>query len=166
MIGKSLKNRYFIISLIQEGELLSQLQEDFSELRADLISIDIQELQQQLANSGMSGEEFLFYCNRISQTYANFNWGFAWDILEDQIIKLIPFGKSFCPVRDEENGVDYLGVKYSLKDITNKDETVIQKLMNAVFGIDLYSMPLVPDEIEQDMEDFQKSNQGGVENNE
>lgn len=153
-------------SLIQEGELLSQLQEDFSELRADLISIDIQELQQQLANSGMSGEEFLFYCNRISQTYANFNWGFAWDILEDQIIKLIPFGKSFCPVRDEENGVDYLGVKYSLKDITNKDETVIQKLMNAVFGIDLYSMPLVPDEIEQDMEDFQKSNQGGVENNE
>lgn len=142
-------------ALIQEGELLEQLQEDFRELRSDIISIDIQDLQKKLIDSNMPGEEFLFYCNRVSKTYASFNWGFAWDVLEDQIIKLIPFGKSYCPVRDE-NGVYYLGAKYSLKDVSNTDETAIQKLLNAVFGIDLYSTPLVPDDVEDDMVLYQQ----------
>ena len=108
--------------------------EEYLELRSEIISAIIQDLQTQLKQNGMEGEEFLFYCSRLAKNYKSFNWGFAWDILEDQIITLIPYGKSLCPVRDPENGIEYLGNKYSLKDISKQDDITIQNLINAVFG--------------------------------
>lgn len=126
---KQMKQAASIFDNIASG----QSQEDYMELRQNILSALIEELQTQLQNSGIDGEEFLFYCHRLSKDYASFNWGFAWDVLEDQIIKIIPFGKSYCAVRSPE-GIEYLGNRYLLKDISNKNEVVIQKLFDALFG--------------------------------
>lgn len=50
------------------------------------------------------------------------------------MIRLIPQGKTYCPIRDEE-GEEYLGNKYSLLEVTDKNEVLVQNLMNALFGI-------------------------------
>ena len=76
----------------------------------------------------------MFYCNRLSQHYARFNWGFAWNILDDQIIKLIPQGKSFCPIRDDDGEYEYLGLKYSLKDLTADTDEDIQYVVDTLFN--------------------------------
>ena len=57
----------------------------------------------------------------MSKSYNNFNWSFAWDIIPEDIIECIPQGKTFVPIRSE-NGVEYLGENYILKDISKKDE--------------------------------------------
>ena len=107
----------------------------YSELRSSVYDMLIKDLQSRLPANGISGEEFLFYCNRVSSEYSNFNWAFAWDVLEDQIISLIPQGKSYCPVYDPEEGTkEYLGRRYSLKDITQTDDVAIQKIIEAIFG--------------------------------
>lgn len=105
----------------------------YSELRSSVYDMLIQDLQNRLPANDISGEEFLFYCNRISSEFCNFNWAFAWDILDDQVITLIPQGQSFCPMLDP-NGTEYLGRKYSLKDITQTGDILIQKLIEAIFG--------------------------------
>ena len=91
--------------------------EDFSEIRSSVYMMIIQDLQNVLLENNISGEEVLFYLSRIAPAYSNFNWSFAWDLLEDQIIELIPQGKSYYPVRDEEHGRFYLGGYYSLREL-------------------------------------------------
>lgn len=92
--------------------------DDYKEIRSTVYDALILELQDRLSSSSISGKEFLFYCNRLSKSYSSFNWGFAWDILADQILKYIPQGNSFCPVRDPLGQYEYLGSTYSLKDVT------------------------------------------------
>ena len=94
----------------------------------------IDSIQQELSQSGISNEEFLFYCSRLSAQYSQFNWAFAWDILDTAIIDLIPQGHSVIPVRDSFGSIEYLGEHYKLKDISNVDELAIQKLYDAIFG--------------------------------
>lgn len=90
-------------------------EDDYKEIRSDVYDSMIDGLRGRLSASGISGREFLFYCSRISRLYASFNWGFAWDVLSDQILRLIPQGKSYCPVRDPSGPYEYLGRRYSLK---------------------------------------------------
>ena len=72
-------------------------------------------------------------CYHLSKEYASFNWGFAWDILDDALLDLIPQGNSFAPVHDPDGRL-YLGERYVLKEITPKDEIAIQNLWTAIFG--------------------------------
>ena len=106
---------------------------EYDELRTSLVSGLIEELQKELLEAHITGDEFLFYCSRLAPQYSSFNWGFAWDVLEDQIIKFIPAGKSFCPVRDPA-GEWYLGECYILKDVSKADEIALQNLINSIFG--------------------------------
>lgn len=108
--------------------------DDYAEIRSTIYDAIITDIQNQLEALSISGDEFLFYCHRLSKDYASFNWGFAWEILDDQILKYIPQGTSLCPVRDPENGFEYLGDRYSLKDITDTTEIALQKLITALFG--------------------------------
>ena len=110
--------------------------EGYHEIRSSIYDMIIADIQDRLAASGMRGDEFLFYCSRLAKAYSNFNWAFAWDILEDQILEFIPQGTSLCPVRDDENGIEYLGHKYSLKDITRTNEVAVQTLISSLFGED------------------------------
>lgn len=108
--------------------------EDFIEIRHNMYETFLESLRDELVTNQMDGSEFLFYCSRLAPTYVNFNWGFAWDILDEQIIDLIPQGRSYCPVRSEE-GKEYLGNKYKLVEITDKNEIILQNLLNALFHI-------------------------------
>ena len=107
--------------------------DDYAEIRSTVYSALIEELQKQLADNGMSGKEFLYYCYKISQNNKQFNWGFPWDILEDQIIQLIPRGETYCPVRDPA-GKEYLGTRYSLKNITHTTVPAIKSLVNNIIN--------------------------------
>lgn len=107
--------------------------EEFLEHRIGLFDQLVESLQNQLEESGISKEEFLYHCDKLSHEYSTFNWGFAWDILSDSILQLIPQGKTFAPVHDP-NGREYLGEKFSLKEITKTDEIAIQNLWTAIFG--------------------------------
>ena len=107
--------------------------EEFLEQRIGLFDQLVETLQTKLEESGISKEELLYHCDKLSHEYANFNWGFAWDILSDSLIQLIPQGRSFAPIHDP-NGREYLGEKFSLKEITRSDEIAIQNLWTAIFG--------------------------------
>lgn len=89
--------------------------DDYKEIRSSVYDAMVADLQSRLSSSGISGREFLFYCGRLSKLYSSFNWGFAWDVLADQILRLIPQGESCCPVRDPSGPYECLGRRYSLK---------------------------------------------------
>ena len=114
--------------------------DDCPELRSSVYDALLADLRLRLADSGMPGEEFLFYCHRASLRYRSFNWAFAWDVLDEQIIQFIPQGTSLCPVPDPVSGTEYLGRRYSLADVTQTYDVSIQKLMDAIFG-DPYEDP-------------------------
>lgn len=109
--------------------------EEYKYVRAQAFASMYDDLRISLQDHNMSGEEFLFYCNRLSKRYSNFNWGFAWNILEDQIIRLIPYGHSLCPVRSNDaNAMEYLGEKYILKDVSRSKEMAIDNLITSILG--------------------------------
>ena len=105
---------------------------DYSEFRSSLYTSIIESLQAQLSESDISGQEFLFYTNKISSEYSNFNWAFAWDILEDQVIKLIPQGKTYVPIRNELEGIEYLGEKYCLEEIPYEGDLSVLNIASQI----------------------------------
>ena len=109
--------------------------DEFIELRKTVYQQMIEDLQSQLHTTDIDGKEFLYYCHKLSQAYSSFNWGFAWDILEDQIIQIIPEGKTLCPVKDSsEDAVEYLGHTYKLIDISDTSPEEKTKLFDNIFG--------------------------------
>ncbi len=98
--------------------------DDYKEIRTSVYDTMIEDLQKSLAASSISGREFLFYCNRLSHLYSSFNWGFAWEVLADQILHLIPQGESCCPVRDPAGPYEYLGRRYSMKKLDPPQKAV------------------------------------------
>lgn len=99
--------------------------EDFAELRTTIYDSIITDLQSTLFTVKISGKEFLYYCSLLAPKYTNFNWGFAWSVLEDQIVALIPQGKTFCPIRTAEHipgpTIEYLGEFYILEEIPHQN---------------------------------------------
>lgn len=123
----------------------------------------VSDLQESLSSNGMPGDEFLFYCWELSSSLPSFNWEFAWRVLGDQIISLIPRGRSFCPVRcspalaASSNGAgdgdgdgkegegnfpafspdkpcEYLGNFYFLKDISSSDDDQLDEVSDIISG--------------------------------
>ena len=124
----------FITELFSDSASSAYLdKEEFLERRTGLFDQLVESLQIRLDESGICKEEFLYHCHILSSEYASFNWGFAWDILDDALLELIPQGKSFAPVHDP-NGRVYLGETYALKEITKTDEIAIQNLWASIFG--------------------------------
>lgn len=99
--------------------------EDFAELRTTIYDSIITDLQSTLSTAKISGKEFLYYCSLLAPKYTNFNWGFAWSVLEDQIVALVPQGKTFCPIRTAEHipgtTIEYLGEFYTLEEIPHQN---------------------------------------------
>ena len=50
----------------------------------------------------------------------NFDYDFIWDILEEDIIDMIPSGDSLIII-DDKQGNDYLGRTYKLKEVKDYD---------------------------------------------
>ena len=122
------------LSILIDNLPQSTSSEDFIEIRHNMFEAFIADLQSELVNMQMDGSEFLFYISRLAPTYNNFNYGFAWDVLEDQIISLIPQGHTYCPIRDPE-GEEYLGNTYKLVEISDTNELLMQLMADALFGL-------------------------------
>lgn len=95
--------------------LVSVPDREYHEIRSLTYDAMIDGLRADISKASVTPKEFLFYCHRASKAYSKFNWAFAWDILGDQILPLIPQGDSLCPIRDPNGDAEYLGRRYSLK---------------------------------------------------
>ena len=111
-------------------------EDEYQEYRSTVYDDILSRLRDKMSENNITAKELLFYCNRISSSYKTFNWGFAWELLDEQILTLIPQGETFCPFKDEEEGeYYYLGNHYSLKDISkiveaDEDFVPTQEFMN------------------------------------
>lgn len=105
-------------SFAPDGDAKKPYAQDYKELRSILYDSIVEDLQLQLVQNNISGEELLYYSYKLSKGYSSFNWGFVWEVLADQIVKLIPSSQVLYPVIDPEGEYEYLGRRYSLKDIT------------------------------------------------
>jgi len=110
-----------LTSILMDSVQFDDMINDYKELRSSLYDMLIEDLQSTLITNNVSGEEFLYYSYKLSKLYNSFNWGFVWEVLADQIIKFIPQAKQcFYPVLNPEGEYEYLGRRYSLKDITKQ----------------------------------------------
>lgn len=81
----------------------------------DAIKTDI---QTSLFSLGMDIKELMYHIGVLSKQYTTFNWSFVWNMLEEQIIDILSQGETLVAIKDE-NGEDYLGQRYKLKNIFN-----------------------------------------------
>ena len=116
-----------------ENYLTSQKTNDFKTIKFKIADSVCQDIRDYLVSSGISPAEILYYCNELSHQYKKFNWAFAWDILDTQILAFIPQGVTKAPVNikdvnsedfeldpqfiNSETG-EYLGQTYVLKDVS------------------------------------------------
>lgn len=121
------------------GSFISADDSEYLEFRKRAHQQNIETIQLKIGDSGISWEEFLFYCHHLSLKYpTSFNWGFAWDVLEDKILDFIPQGKTLCPIRtlpDDPQAHYFLGEYYKLEDVTNREYVLIEYFVNALFGL-------------------------------
>ena len=124
-----------------ENYLTSQKTNDFKTIKFKIADSVCHDIREYLISSGVTPAEILYYCNELSRQYKKFNWAFAWDVLDTQILAFIPQGRTKAPVnikdlapgefvsdpqfKDAETG-EYLGQTYVLKDVT-KDYWQAQK---------------------------------------
>lgn len=100
--------------------------DEYDEIRFAAVDLVREEIREAIAVLELSGKELLFYCSQLSKEYKQFNWDFAWDILGDSIVDLIPRGRVEVPVKNEA-GFEYLGDRYILAPITEEEAKIIQE---------------------------------------
>ena len=110
--------------------------EDFPETRAEAMDALLADVRESLfgGDDPIQGPEFLRLCDEASRRRSQFNWGFAWDMLDAAILPLIPQGRTMAPVPDPEGDLEYLGMRYSAMDATRRDEILVDRLVRAIFG--------------------------------
>lgn len=74
------------------------------------------EIREKVYALQLAPKEIMFYVGQLSKGYSKFNWSFAWDLLGDNVVDVIEYGQTFAPVRSD-NGTEYLGSMYELKDV-------------------------------------------------
>lgn len=111
-------------SILENADLPNR--DEYDEIRFAAVDLVREEIREAIGGLNISSKELLFYCSQLSKEYRQFNWDFAWDILGDSIVDLIPRGRIEVPVKNEA-GFDYLGDKYVLAPITEEEAKVIQE---------------------------------------
>ena len=89
---------------------------EYRECRFSVIDAIRNSIQSEYIELGLKPMEGLTYIAALAQSYAKFNWGFAWDLLENAILDCIDENDALAPVECSE-GEEYLGRKYILKNI-------------------------------------------------
>ena len=84
---------------------------EFQDICTDNISNNVQELF----------EYMCAVCEKLIRDNKKFDYTFIWDILDKDILQVIPRENSIKCVKDE-NGQEYLGCKYKLVEIESKDD--------------------------------------------
>lgn len=111
-------------SILENADLPNR--DEYDEIRFAAVDLVREEIREAIGGLDISSKELLFYCSQLSKEYRQFNWDFAWDILGDSIVDLIPRGRVEVPVKNE-TGFDYLGDRYVLAPITEEEAKIIQE---------------------------------------
>lgn len=128
---------------------------EYRECRFSVIDAIRNSIQSEYIELGLKPMEGLTYIAALAQSYAKFNWGFAWDLLENAILDCIDENDALAPVECSE-GEEYLGRKYILKNIPKeKKHYSIDPETGEItfFGIDDDFNDLNLDDFELDKED-------------
>lgn len=120
-VFKDAYRRYNNKKSVQLFSIEDKNDDDLMEIYYGIMDGIKEDIREEINELKLIPKENLFYVWELSKSYNNFNWSFAWDIIPEDIIECIPQGKTFVPIRSE-NGVEYLGENYILKDISKKDE--------------------------------------------
>ena len=120
-VFKDAYRRYNNKKSVQLFSVEDKNDDDLMEIYYGIMDGIKEDIREEINELKLIPKENLFYVWELSKSYNNFNWSFAWDIIPEDIIECIPQGKTFVPIRSE-NGVEYLGENYILKDISKKDE--------------------------------------------
>lgn len=107
--------------------------DEYDEIRFLAVDTIREEIREAMTGLEMEGKEFLFYCSELAKDYKQFNWDFAWDVLGDSIVDFIPQGVVQVPIRDED-GLEYLGGKYSLSSINEGDFCANEDILDYDFN--------------------------------
>lgn len=110
---------------------------DFRECRFGVLDTVRADLQKEYADMCLTPKEGLTYIKALSQSYVKFNWGFAWDLIEEGILSCLDDSDALIPVEDE-NGEEYFGHKYILKRISKekKKYTIDEETGEIKFDLD------------------------------
>lgn len=110
---------------------------DFRECKFGILDAVRADLQKEFAEMHLTSLEGLTYIQRLSMNYAKFNWGFAWDLIEDGILSCLNDTDALIPVEDE-NGEEYFGHKYILKNVPKekKKYTIDEETGEVIFDLD------------------------------
>lgn len=111
-------------SILENADLPNR--DEYDEIRFAAVDLVREEIREAIGSLNISSKELLFYCSQLSKEYRQFNWDFAWDILGDSIVDLIPRGRVEVPVKNEA-GFEYLGDRYILAPITEEEAKIIQE---------------------------------------
>lgn len=111
--------------------------DDFRECKFGVLDAVREDLQKEYREMGLTPKEGLTYIKALSQSYVKFNWGFAWDLIEDGILTCLDESDALIPV-ECEGGEEYFGHKYILKGVSkeNKKYTVDEETGEIKFDVD------------------------------
>ena len=94
---------------------------DYRECKFGILDAVREQLQDEYLSLGLKPMDGLTYIYALSQSYTKFNWGFAWELVDDGILSCIDEMDTVAPIESEE-GEEYLGKKYILKPISKEDK--------------------------------------------
>lgn len=113
---KSKKKYNGILTLI-DNEGIND--DDMGELVKNIMYSHRDECKKEMYELFSSSKELFEYLLKMCEVY-NFDYEFIWDILEDDIIDIIPRGNNLI-ITDDDMGEDYLGKTYKLKEVVWDD---------------------------------------------
>lgn len=102
----------------------SEDEQDYKEIRFGAVDALRQEIQDEYCQLNMPALDALTYIKALSQSYAKFNWAFAWDLLGDTILDCIGDADALAPT-ELPDGKEYLGKYYALIAIPKERKTYI-----------------------------------------
>ena len=88
---------------------------DMNEILKNILYANKDEYKDKMLELFTSSQELF---NHLIVMCENHNWSYdcIWDIIGDDIIDIIPYGKTKVVIEDE-NGFEYLGHHYSLEEV-------------------------------------------------
>ena len=87
--------------------------EDFTQMKFQVLDAAHDAIREKYESLGLQPMDALTYIHALAQSYVNFNFAFAWDLLDETILDCIPFQDSLVPI-EQEDGFEYLGKRYGL----------------------------------------------------
>ena len=109
------QKQYKALSIVLDNEGINQ--SDISDMMNKVLYGHRDEFRNKIRELFSSTLETFNYLMEVCKIN-NFSYDFVWDILNDDILEIIPFENSVTVVSDDD-GIEYLGNKYKLQEIKN-----------------------------------------------